>query len=244
VKSINHIGIIMDGNGRWAQARRRPRTYGHIKGATVAKNIISYCAENKIKFLTLYAFSTENWLRPKNEVTFLMMLLKRHLQKEVRSLVKQNIRFTVIGNLEQLPDDVVEIIKQTEQATNRNTGLNLTFAVNYGSRQEITNAAKEIAKRVLQNDLKLEEIDESCFNSALQTYPFPSPDLIIRTSGEYRLSNFMLWQSAYSELFFSDVLWPDFTRYDLEDILSSYLTRERRFGKIETVRSESINTRN
>lgn len=227
-----HVAIIMDGNGRWAQLRGRPRTFGHIKGARVAKQIITACAEKGIQNLTLYAFSSENWLRPINEVNFLMTLLRRYLKREALNLVKENIRFTVIGEIEKLPADVVEAIHYVKQATQNNTGMNLTFAISYGSRNEIIEAVKSLATKVKNDEINLSEIDEELFSSYLQTKDTPDPDLIIRTSGESRLSNFLMWQAAYSEFYFTSVLWPDFTVNELNKALNEYLKRERRFGAV------------
>ncbi|KHD88037.1 MAG: UDP pyrophosphate synthase [Bdellovibrio sp. ArHS] len=227
-----HIAIIMDGNGRWAQLKRRPRTFGHIKGTRVAKKIITDCSRRGIKNLTLYAFSTENWFRPQAEVSLLMQILRRYLKRETENLVKENIRFSVIGDMSRIPADVAEAIDKSIEATAQCTGLNLVFALSYGSRQEITEAVRDIAARVAAGELNPEEIDESVINSALSTYPTPDPDLIIRTSGEQRLSNFLLWQAAYSEFYFTDVLWPNFTESHLEEALNAFSMRQRRFGKV------------
>lgn len=227
-----HIAIIMDGNGRWAQLRGKPRTYGHIKGARVAKKIVTACAEKGIQHLTLYAFSSENWLRPANEVFFLMNLLRRYLKKETANLVKQNIQFRAIGDLSKLPEDLIKAISYANQATSRNTGMTLVFAISYGSRQEITDAIQKIAQRVQEGEIQASEINESMIQSSLYTSEWPDPDLIIRTSGEHRLSNFLMWQAAYSEFYFSETLWPDFAKEDLELALLNYLKRERRFGAV------------
>ncbi|KYG70923.1 isoprenyl transferase [Bdellovibrio bacteriovorus] len=227
-----HIAIIMDGNGRWAQLKRRPRTFGHIKGTRVAKKIITDCSRRGIKNLTLYAFSTENWFRPQAEVSLLMQILRRYLKRETENLVKENIRFSVIGDMSRIPSDVAEAIGKSIEATAQCTGLNLVFALSYGSRQEITEAVRDIAARVAAGEINPEDIDESVINSALSTYPTPDPDLIIRTSGEQRLSNFLLWQAAYSEFYFTDVLWPNFTESHLEEALNAFSMRQRRFGKV------------
>ena len=228
-----HVAIIMDGNGRWAQLRGRPRTYGHIKGTRVAKKIITACVEKGLENLTLYAFSSENWLRPKPEFNFLMNLLQRYLKRETANLVKQNIRFHVIGDVSRLPEGVIKAVTYATQATAQNTGMNLIFALSYGSRQEITQAMKKLAQRVQENELLPEEIDESLIHSHLSTAQWPDPDLIIRTSGEHRLSNFLLWQAAYSEFYFSETLWPEFSIEDLDIALLNFLKRERRFGAIK-----------
>lgn len=226
-----HLAIIMDGNGRWAELRRRDRTFGHLKGARVAKNIIEHCAKVGVQQLTLYAFSTENWLRPKSEVSFLMRLLARHMRKERQALIKNGIRFSVIGNTSRLPEPVLAEVNQTIEATKNNTGMSLTFALSYGGRQEITDAVRSIAQDVVDGKLAPEAIDEILISNRLQTATMPDPDLIIRTSGEYRLSNFMLWQAAYSELYITSTLWPDFNSEELERAFVQYAKRERRFGR-------------
>jgi len=227
-----HIAIIMDGNGRWAQLRRKPRIFGHIKGTRVAKKIITACSRKGVKNLTLYAFSTENWLRPQDEVSFLMDLLRRYLKKETENLVKENIHFSIIGDISRVPNDVKLAITGAMQATAKCTGLNLVFALSYGSRQEITDAVRTIAAKVTAGEIKTSEIDESTVNAALSTYPAPDPDLIVRTSGELRLSNFLMWQAAYSEFYFTSTLWPDFTETDLDKALQDYHRRQRRFGAV------------
>ncbi|MGZ5279902.1 MAG: isoprenyl transferase [Pseudobdellovibrionaceae bacterium] len=227
-----HVAIIMDGNGRWAQTKGRPRTYGHIKGARVAKQIISACVEKGLENLTLYAFSSENWLRPQTEVLFLMSLLHRYLKRETASLVRQNIRFNVIGDRSKLPPEVPTVIDYATEKTAHNTGMNLVFAISYGSRQEITEAVRALAKQVEAGELKPEDIDESMIHSNLNTAHWPDPDLIIRTSGEHRLSNFLMWQAAYAEFYFCETLWPDFSIEDLDIALLNFLKRERRFGAL------------
>jgi undecaprenyl diphosphate synthase len=234
-----HIAIIMDGNGRWAQAKARPRTFGHIKGARVAKSIITACAKKKIEYLTLYAFSTENWLRPANEVVFLMTLLRRYLKKETDTLVRQNIRFQVVGDMNRIPTDILKAIQYATEITKNNTGMTLVFALSYGARQELSLAVQKLAQQVQSGNLLPSEIDESLIQSNLQTYSMPDPDLIIRTSGEQRLSNFFLWQAAYSELYFTDTLWPDFKDFDLDLAIIDFLKRKRRFGKIEEIHENS-----
>ncbi len=227
-----HIAIIMDGNGRWANQRRRPRLYGHIKGARVAKKIITHCVQKGLEALTLYAFSSENWLRPKQEVQFLMFLLQRYLKREVKTLVRQNVKFNVIGDKSKLPPEVLSVVEYTEQQTARCTGLKLTFAISYGARDELTSAFKALIKKVQEGDLNIDDVDESIINNQLWTSSIPDPDLIIRTSGEQRLSNFMLWQAAYSEFYFTTILWPDFTTLDLDVAIVDYLKRSRRFGNL------------
>lgn len=232
LKKLQHVAIIMDGNGRWAQLRGKPRTYGHIKGARVAKKIITHAADMGLKNLTLYTFSSENWLRPQSEVSLLMTLLNRYLEKESENLHKKNIRFTVIGETEKLPEKIQKAIKQTKELTKNNTGLQVAFAISYGSRQEIIKAAQALAKKVKDGDITADQITETSFSAHLMTAHMPDPDLIIRTSGESRLSNFLMWQSSYSELYFSPVLWPDYTAQDFNEALQHYMGRERRFGKV------------
>jgi len=221
----------MDGNGRWAETRQRDRTFGHLKGARVAKSTIEACMEMGVQQLTLYAFSTENWLRPKAEVSFLMRLLARHLRKERRTLTKNGIRFSVIGNIERLPAAVLAEVHQTVEETRDNTGMSLTFALSYGGRQELTEAMRKIAEQVAAGQILPEQIDEKLIATQLQSAFLPDPDLIVRTSGEYRLSNFMLWQAAYSELYITQTLWPDFNKEELQRAFDQYASRERRFGR-------------
>lgn len=230
----------MDGNGRWAQLKGKPRTFGHIKGARTAKKIITHAADLKLKNLTLYAFSSENWFRPQGEVSFLMRLLSRYLKKESLNLHKKNIRFNVIGELTKLPKEIQEAIVQTQNLTSKNTGLNLSFALSYGSRQEIVLAAQSLAKKVVSGELKIDQITEKSFSDSLMTAGTPDPDLVIRTSGESRLSNFLMWQASYSELHFSPVLWPDYTVNDFNKAIQFYLGRERRFGKVLQQDEESL----
>jgi undecaprenyl diphosphate synthase len=230
---LRHLGIIMDGNGRWAQLRNHPRAFGHIKGARVAKKIITACVEKNVEYLTLYAFSTENWLRPQQEITFLMRLLRRYLERELTTLVRQNIRFKVIGDVSRLPREVMDTVNKTIIGTENCTGMNLIFALSYGSKAEIASAAQNLAQLAKAGDIDPRSIDEQVFSRFLNTYPNPDVDLIIRTSGEKRLSNFLLWQAAYAELYFTHTLWPDFTKKELDGILESYYSRERRFGRLE-----------
>jgi undecaprenyl diphosphate synthase len=226
-----HLAIIMDGNGRWAKARRHGRIYGHIRGAKVAKNVIEESARLKIPYLTLFAFSTENWFRPAEEVTFLMHLLQRQLIKERDTLMRNNIRFQVIGETDRLPERVQEIVQDTIDLTANNTGMVLTFALSYGGRQELTELVKEVARQAAEGTLKPEDISEAMVAGMLPTSNLPDPDLIIRTSGEKRISNFFLWQSAYSEIEFEPAPWPEFTIESLRRILSQFGSRERRFGR-------------
>ncbi len=240
MSQLKHIAVIMDGNGRWAKIRNRPRTYGHIKGARVAKTIISECSRRGFDTLTLYAFSTENWLRPQNEVMFLMQLLRRYLKREQSTFVKQNVRFETIGDLTRLPEDVQREIAETKSLTQGNTGLRVIFAISYGSRQELVSAAKFLARKVQMGELSVEAIDADSIGKALQTHMAPDPDLIIRTSGECRLSNFLLWQAAYSEIYFDQVLWPDFSVDGLQKAIDWYHGRDRRFGKVSSTKMASL----
>jgi undecaprenyl diphosphate synthase len=226
-----HLAIIMDGNGRWAELRGRGRTFGHLKGARVAKNTIEHCSRIGVRQLTLYAFSTENWLRPQEEVSFLMMLLSRHLRKERRTLIKNNIHFSVIGDIERLPAAVRSEVDTTIAATANNTGMRLTFALSYGSRQEITAAVRSICEDVKAGRITPDDVNEALIEGRLQTNGMADPDLIIRTSGEFRLSNFLLWQAAYSELYVTQTLWPDFSTQELNSAIQQYGQRERRFGR-------------
>lgn len=231
-KLPQHLAIIMDGNGRWAKLRGHNRTFGHIKGARVAKQIIELCAQKGIKYLTLYAFSTENWLRPQQEVLFLMNLLSRHLKKERNHLIQNNIKFNVIGDRSKLPNFVQEEVEKSILATSHCTGMQLNFALSYGSRQEIVESVQKIALAIQKSELQIDQIDPDLFSKYLQTAQIPDPDLIIRTSGEYRLSNFMMWQAAYSEFYFTNIHWPDFNEVELNSALDFFSKRIRRFGKV------------
>jgi undecaprenyl diphosphate synthase len=227
----NHIAIIMDGNGRWAKLKGKPRIFGHKNGVTSVKQVIEGCAEIGVNYLTLYAFSTENWNRPKLEVKTLMALLVSSLKKELKTLQKNNIKLNTIGNIQNLPKkaqiELSEVIKKTK---NNNT-LTLTLALSYGSREEIVNVIKNISKKVVNNQLNIEEIDEKIINNHLYTFSLPDVDFLIRTSGEKRISNFLLWQIAYAEMYFTNTLWPNFKKKNLFDAILEYQTRERRFGK-------------
>lgn len=234
VPQLRHLAIVMDGNGRWAEKKNKNRLFGHLKGTKVAKQMIEECSRLKIENLTLYAFSTENWHRPPTEVTFLMKLLAKYLHKERQNLMANNIRFSCIGQLDRLPSSTINEITKTVEMTKNNTGLNLFFALSYGGRQEIVTSAKMFALDVARGLRKPEDLDESLFSAYLSTYPTPDPDLIIRTSGEMRLSNFLTWQSVYSEIYFSPILWPDFTTDELHKALSHFSRRERRYGKISS----------
>ena len=232
-----HIAIIMDGNGRWAKERSLPRVAGHKEGVNSVREITRACGEIGVKHLTLYTFSTENWRRPKAEVSALMTLLLKTISTEVRELHKNNVRFTAIGDLKKLPKSTQKGIFDGIEITKNNTGLNLCLALNYGSRQEMVSAVQAIAKKVKKGDLKLDEINETIFSNTLSTSDMPNPDLLIRTSGEYRLSNFLLWQCAYSEIIMTKTFWPAFREDALIEAILEYQSRERRFGKV----SEQVN---
>lgn len=223
-----HVGIIMDGNGRWAELRGLPRIEGHRQGVERSKEIIEASAEIGLKVLTLYAFSIENWRRPSSEVSTLMKLLETYLKKEVDVIAKKNIVFRIIGKIELLPEHIQKVINEATIRTSKNKGMVLNLALSYSGRDEILRAVKKI----LNEGLKPEEITEEVFNSYLDTAGLPPPDLIIRTSGEMRISNFLLWQSAYSEFYFTDTLWPDFTKDEFLLAIQEYQQRDRRFGAV------------
>ena len=227
----NHIAIIMDGNGRWAKSRNLPRVAGHKEGIISVREIVRVCGEIGVSHLTLYTFSSENWSRPKTEVSAIMKLLFSTLKKEIMNLDDSNVRLTTIGNLEELPKETYKNILDGIEKTKSNTGLNLILALSYGSRQELIRAIKRISTRARNSDLKIDNIDEDLLNRELYTAKTPDPDLVIRTGGEYRLSNFLLWQSAYSELLISETYWPDFRESDLLNSIIDYQNRQRRFGQ-------------
>lgn len=227
----NHVAIIMDGNGRWAKQQGKARVFGHKNGVTSVRKSIEAAAEIGINYLTLYAFSTENWNRPKLEVKTLMSLLVSSLKKELKTLQKNNIKLNAIGNLEYLPEKAQKELADVIEKTKNNTTLTLTLALNYGSREEIVNVIKNISKKVVNKQLAIEEINEKIINNHLYTFSLPDVDLMIRTSGEKRISNFLLWQIAYAELYFTDTLWPDFREENLYTAIIDYQNRERRFGK-------------
>jgi undecaprenyl diphosphate synthase len=229
-----HIAIIMDGNGRWAKRRHLPRAVGHQRGADAVRRAVEGCRELGVSYLTLYAFSSENWKRPASEVGDLMSLLRVYLRKELADLHKNNIRLRFIGNRERLAQDIIDLINQSEGTTAGNTGMTLVIALNYGSQNEIVEATRAIARDVREGRLEVEAINEGVFSGYLQTAAIPDPDLLIRTSGEKRLSNFLLWQSAYSELVFLDTLWPDFTKDSLIEAIQEFTNRERRYGARNT----------
>ena len=226
-----HLAIIMDGNGRWARQRGLFRTVGHENGSKAVRQVVEACGELGIQYLTLYAFSTENWNRPKLEVDTLMKLLVSSLQKEIKTLHENEIRLNAIGNIDALPSKVSRELAEVMDQTKNNDRMTLTLALSYGSREEITKTIKEISLKVKNNLISPSNIDESVINSHLYTHDLPDVDLLIRTSGELRISNFLLWQIAYAELYFSDTLWPDFTKEHLYEAILNYQNRERRFGK-------------
>lgn len=226
-----HIAIIMDGNGRWANEQGKDRLYGHFHGVESVRNIVETCAELKIGYLTLYAFSTENWDRPEEEVAGLMELLVSTIRNEVETLHKNNIRLSVIGEIEKLPKQARKELHEAFEITKNNTGLNLVMALSYSGRWELLNAVKKIAKQVQAGSVDVENINMDLLQTNLETASIPDPELMIRTGGEYRVSNFLLYQIAYSELYFTDVHWPEFRKNNLIAAIIDYQQRERRFGK-------------
>lgn len=230
---LEHIAIIMDGNGRWAKKRGLPRTLGHRKGAEVVKEICKAAEKAGIKYLTLYAFSTENWKRSEDEVASLMDLLRQYLKSDFQELHERGVRIRFIGERQMLPADIVENMVKLEDQTAANDKMTLCIALSYGSRQEIVHAARRLALLAKRGDITIDDIDEKLFSDMLYTKDIPDPDILIRTSGEQRISNYLLWQLAYTEFFFTDALWPDFNEKLLLEIIDSYKSRERRYGKIK-----------
>ncbi len=228
-----HVAIILDGNGRWAKTHGLPRNAGHLRGAKAVEDILSVADDLGIRYLTVYAFSTENWSRPQEEVAALMKLLKEYLVGSIKKSMKNNVRCQVIGERSRLSADVLESIERLEEATAGNTGLTFTIAINYGSRDEITRAVRRVAARVQSGELSPEEITDDVIGGALDTAGLPDPDLLIRTMGEQRLSNFLLWQCAYTEFYFTPVAWPDFGKKELEDAIAAYAGRNRKFGGLK-----------
>lgn len=238
-----HIAIVMDGNGRWAKARKRPRLLGHKKGVEAVREIVKACDALKVECLTIFAFSSENWKRPEDEVKHIMGLFMMALEREAKSLAKNNVRLRVIGDITQFSEKLQKKIKQVEDITSKSNGLNLTVAANYGGRWDIVQSVQTLAAKVASGEMKAEEISEDDISSCISTQQFPEPDLFIRTGGEKRISNFLLWQMAYSELYFTDVLWPDFGREELHEAIEDFSSKQRRFGKTgEQVLSEKENT--
>lgn len=227
-----HVAIILDGNGRWAKKRKMPRNYGHTQGSKNVEKICEIAYRMGIEYLTVYAFSTENWKRPKEEVDSLMKLLQSYLETSVKTSTKNNMRVRIIGDKSKLSEEIRRSIANLEEASKNNTGLKLQVAINYGSRDEILRAVKALAADISQKKTEPGQIDETTFGRYLDTADIPDPDLLIRTSGEQRLSNFLLWQSAYTELYFTDVLWPDFDEKELQKAVEYYSGRKRKFGAI------------
>lgn len=233
IKNIpRHIAIILDGNGRWAKKKFLPRNAGHAAGSKNVEKICSAAWNMGIEYVTMYAFSTENWSRPKDEVDALMKLLYSYLKDCINTSKKNNMQVRVIGDISKLETSLQEKIAELEEVSSYNTGLHFQVALNYGSRDEIKRGIKKIAKEVKEGKLNIDDIDEDVISSHLDTYGIPDPDLMIRTSGEQRLSNYLLWQLAYAEFYFTDVLWPDFDKKELEKAVKFYQTRDRRFGNI------------
>ena len=227
-----HVAVIMDGNGRWAKERGLPRIAGHREGVKAVRDVVEACGELGIEVLTLYTFSTENWRRPEEEVSALMNLLIRTLRKEVEELIQNNVRLVTLGNIERLPEHARRGMLEAIERTRENTGLVLSLALNYGGREEILHAVRRIAEDVQAGRIRPDAIDTQTIHDRLYTAEFPDPDLMIRTSGEFRISNFLLWQAAYTEIHITDVRWPDFRRKDLYEAVRDYQNRERRFGKV------------
>ena len=227
-----HVAIILDGNGRWAKKRHMPRTYGHKVGSQVVEDMLSVVDDLGVKYFTVYAFSTENWKRSTEEVSTLMGILRTYLKDCVKKSMKNNVRCRVIGRREELSDDIVDSIINLEEKTKNNTGLNFTIAINYGGRDEITRAVKKIAAKVKSGEISCDDITEETISDHLDTWELPDPDLLIRSSGEQRLSNYLPWQLAYTEFYFTDTLWPDFNREEMIKAFEWYNKRERRFGGV------------
>jgi undecaprenyl diphosphate synthase len=228
----NHVAIIMDGNGRWAKKKKMPRNYGHTQGSKVAEKICEDAYKIGIKYLMIYAFSTENWVRPKEEVDALMKLLHTYLATSIKTSSKNNMRVRVLGDRSGLSEDIVKSINELEEASKNNTGLNFQVAINYGGRNEIVRAAKALSEDIKKNITAIDDIDEALFEQYLDTKGIPNPDLLIRTSGEQRLSNYLLWQLAYTEFYFTDTLWPDFNKEELMKAIQYYNSRTRNFGGV------------
>lgn len=225
-----HISIIMDGNGRWAKKRLLPRSAGHKAGAKALENLVDACQAENLKYLSVYAFSTENWRREKEEVQYLMNILREYIKRYINDANKNNIKITVIGDHSILDADLQEKINYIQNTTANKTGLHLVIALSYGGRDEIIRAIKKLSKQVIKSNINIDTIDEKFFERYLDTYNIPDPELLIRTSGEQRISNFLLWQTAYTEMYYTDKFWPDFTIEDLRDAVSKFQKRDRRFG--------------
>lgn len=231
IKIPRHIAIVMDGNGRWAKARKRPRFMGHKRGEKVVRQIVRTCGELNVECLSLFAFSSENWKRPEEEVKSLMGLFMMALDREAKSLARNNVRLQIIGNLTQFSEKLQKKIKKVEALTAKSTGLRLIIAANYGGRWDVVESARQLAIEVKAGTIKAESISEETLTNNLATRDFPDPDLFIRTGGEKRISNFLIWQMAYTELYFTDVLWPDFDADELKKAIKDFSSRQRRFGK-------------
>ncbi len=229
----NHVAIILDGNGRWAKAKGMPRNYGHIQGAKTVEEICEVAYKMGIQYLTVYAFSTENWNRPKDEVDALMKLLRNYMKNCLKTASKNNMCVRVIGEKSRLDDDIRKSIEELENATKNNTGLHFSIAINYGGRDELVRATRKIAERVARGELKPEDITEDVMEQSLDTAGLPEPDLLIRTCNEQRISNFLLWQLAYTEFYFTPVPWPDFSKEELEKAVEAYNHRDRRYGLLK-----------
>lgn len=235
-----HIAIILDGNGRWAKAKGMPRNYGHAQGSKNVERICEEAYRMGVKYLTVYAFSTENWNRPKDEVDALMKLLRNYMKTCLKTAAKNDMRVRVIGDKAGLDEDIRTRIEELEEATKNNGGLNFQIALNYGSRDEIVRAIRKVAEDCQEGKIKAEAIDEKMFEQYLDTHGIPDPDLMIRTSGELRLSNYLLWQLAYTEFYFTDVPWPDFTKEELSKAIEQYNRRDRRYGGVKEAQGEDV----
>lgn len=232
MKIPQHVAIILDGNGRWAKAKGMPRNYGHVQGAKNVERICEEAYNMGIKYLTVYAFSTENWKRPAEEVSALMKLFRQYLEEALRDFLDENIKVRFIGDTTAFPEELQKLIRETEEVSKNRTGMVLNIAMNYGGRDEIARAARLLAEKVQRGEMRPEDIDEDAISGQLYTAGQPDPDLIIRPSGEQRISNFLLWQSAYAEYIIRDILWPDFKPQDLEEALDEFSRRQRRFGGV------------
>lgn len=233
MKIPNHVAIILDGNGRWAKSKGMPRNYGHVQGAKTVEVICEEAYRMGIQYLTVYAFSTENWNRPKDEVDALMSLLRNYMKTCLRTAAKNNMCVRIIGEKSRLDDDIRKRMEQLEEATKDNTGLHFQIAINYGGRDEIVRAVRKLAGDAMQGNLSAEDITEDTISNALDTCGLPEPDLLIRTCNEQRISNFLLWQLAYTELYFTPVAWPDFSKEELEKAVAAYNKRDRRYGLVK-----------
>jgi len=233
LKIPRHVAIIMDGNGRWAKKRHMPRTYGHAQGAKVLEETLENCDKLGVKYLTVYAFSTENWARPLEEVQVIMNLFRQYLVNSIEKCMRNNVRCVVIGERSRLSPDIAQAVKNLENATKDNTGITFIIAINYGSRDELCRGVRKLCREVMEGNMKPEDISEDDIAGHLDTADFPDPDLLIRTSGEIRLSNFLMWQLAYAEFYFTDAYWPDFNMDELIKAISNYTARDRRYGKVK-----------